>query len=317
MPKEKVIFRMEGESVDLGIGATAVNRSDWRKVKIILTHTNLWIVQGSAKERIPLGGITGIGRDVSSKISMPIDKYLAIDYIADGKTFIRAITSTKELVKKLKTYILLVQLNNTNTYLLHPAKIGGVLQTGTKWQKRVLTISKGTSSEGISDQLVFRMEGGEDVKITLSKVEQVKTEERVIGKASREVLSITHNTDDNTYDSCIFTKNMTPLREYFNDFMLDKGVETRVSIDAVMGGIDDNSGTGPELSEKEDEIMIALYSGVSSLEMETMMDNVTVDELENIYDKMIRDGMAETVRIRKEIQLTAKGKNVVNKKMAI
>jgi|GEM_PF-1082954 len=314
MPKEKVIFRMEGESVDLGIGATTVNRSDWKRVKIVLTHTNLWMIQDSTKERIPLGGITGIGRDVSSKISMPLGKYLAIDYIADGKTFIHAITSTKDQVKKLKMYILLVQLNKTSAYLLHPAKIGGVLQTDTKWQKRVLTISKGTSSEGISDQLVFKIEGGEDVTILLSRVEQAKTEERVIGKASREVLNITHNTDENTYDTCVFTKNLIHLREYFNDFMLDKGVETRVSIDPAMG---DNDSTGPELSEMEDEIMIALYSGVSSLEMETMVDNVTVDELENIYDKMIRDGMAETVRIRKEIQLTAKGKNVVNKKMAI
>ncbi|MDY6865431.1 MAG: CheF family chemotaxis protein [Halobacteriota archaeon] len=313
MPKEKVLFRMDGEAINLGIGATTVNRSDWKRVKVVLTHTNLWIMHNSAKERIPLNAITGVGRDVSTKISMPIDKYLAIDYISDGKTFINVITSTKDQVKKLKSYILLVQLNNTSTYLLHPSKIGGVLQTGTKWQKRVLTISKGTSSEGITDQLVFKMDGEEDVKILLSRVEQTKTEERLIGKATREVLNITHNTDENTFNTCVFIKNMNPLKEYFNDFMLDKGVETRVSIDTSMG----NSGTGPELSEKEDEIMIALYSGVSSLEMETMMDNITVDELEKIYDKMIRDGMAETIRIRKEIQLTAKGKNIVNKKMAI
>lgn len=313
MPKEKVIFRMDGESIDLGIGATTVNRSDWKRVKVVLTHTNLWIIKNSEKQRIPLSAITGVGRDVSTKISMSIDKYLAIDHLSDGKTFIHVITSTKDQVKKLKTYILLVQLNSTSTYLLHPSKIGGVLQTGSKWQKRVLTISKGTSTEGITDQLVFKMDGEEDVKILLSRVEQTKTEERVIGKATREVLNVTHNSDDNTYDTCIFIKNLGPLKEYFNDFMLDKGVETRVSIDTQIR----DGGAGPELSEKEDEIMIALYSGVSSLEMETMMDNITVDELEKIYDKMIRDGMAETVRIRKEIQLTAKGKNVVNKKMAI
>ncbi len=65
----------------------------------------------------------------------------------------------------------------------------------------------------------------------------------------------------------------------------------------------------------EDEILVALYSGVSALEVPTFMEGAEVDQVEAVYDKLISQGLVELVRLRKDVKLTAKGRNIVNKKM--
>ena len=314
MGKEKVVVGTEGEFAHLGSGGVSVTKPEWKKSKIYLTHTHLWLVQGSKKESIPLKGISAVGRDVSAKIGMAPEKYVSIDYLLEGKTNTLAITGTKDEMKKLKRYILLLQLNNTPAYVLHPSKVGGVIQTDTKWQKRMLGITRGKGLDGITDILLFKAQGSNDFKILLSNVEQFKKDERKIGDSTKEIIDVTHDMGDNTYNTCIFTKNIGRLVEYLNDYLADKGVATKVSAETAMWAGDTK---GPELSDKEEEVMVALYSGVSSLEMESVIEGLTSDDIDRLYDKMIRDGLAETVRIRKEIELTVKGKNIVNKKMAI
>ncbi|MDY6965003.1 MAG: CheF family chemotaxis protein [Halobacteriota archaeon] len=313
MAKEKTLIRMEGEFAHLASGAVSTAKPEWKRSKIFLTYTHLWMVHDSSKDRIPLNAITDVGRDVSLRVGMSIDRYVCLDYLINGNASILVITSTKDQIRKLKRYILILQLNNASVYLLHPSKIGGVLQPNTKWLKGTLTIARETGRGGISDTLIFKMEGTGDVKIPLDNVEQSIKEERTIGKNKRQVINVTHTSDDNNFETCIFTKNINQLLEYFKDYLQDRGVETIVTAETAMWAGDSE---GPELSAMEDEVMIALYSGVSSLEMESMLENVNVDDLEKIYDRLINDGLAETIRIRKEIQLTGKGKNIVNKKMA-
>lgn len=314
MGKDKVVMGTEGEFTHLGSGAMTVIKPEWKKCKIYLTSSQIWLVHDSKKNGIPLKAITNVGRDISMKLNMEPDKYVSLDYASEGKTNTIAITGAKDQVKKLKRYILLLQLNNTPAFIFHPAKVGGVIRTDTKWQKRVLSITRGKGKEGVTDILLFKGQGAKDFRILLCNVEQFKKEERKIGDSTKEVIDVTHVMGENTYNTCIYNKNINRLMEYFNDYLADKGVATAVTESTAIYA---EESSGPDLSEKEEEVMVALYSGVSSLEMESVIDGVTVDELERFYDKMIRDGNAETVRIRKEIELTVKGKNIVNKKMAV
>ncbi|HIP17559.1 MAG TPA: hypothetical protein EYG76_04625, partial [Methanothermococcus okinawensis] len=66
-----------------------------------------------------------------------------------------------------------------------------------------------------------------------------------------------------------------------------------------------------QLEPEEQEILAALYTGISSLELPTMM-GLDVDEVEKILESLIDKGYLDLVRIRKETELTEKGRAVTN-----
>ena len=57
-----------------------------------------------------------------------------------------------------------------------------------------------------------------------------------------------------------------------------------------------------------------VYSGLSSVEIENML-GISTEELNKYFDKFVELGLAEVVKIRKEVQLTPKGVALVNELM--
>lgn len=227
MVKEKAIFKMSGDFAYLGSGAMSVTKFRWKSIKVYLTLNHLFILQDSEKETIPLDSITGIGRDISTTIKMSPESYVSVDYFQDGRSFLIAIKGTKEELKKLKKCVHHLKLNNITTFILHPAKIGGVIQDGVKWKKRILTFSKGNIRNKETDILVFKRKELKDIEIYLNNIIQVNDEKQKIGGSLRDVMDIEHIIGVDTYNTYVFTENLNPLMEYLNDYIYDNRNDMR------------------------------------------------------------------------------------------
>lgn len=66
-----------------------------------------------------------------------------------------------------------------------------------------------------------------------------------------------------------------------------------------------------QLAPEEQEILTAIYTGITSLELPGMM-GMDIDEVEKVLEKLIDQGFLDLVRIRKETDLTEKGRAVTN-----
>ncbi len=80
----------------------------------------------------------------------------------------------------------------------------------------------------------------------------------------------------------------------------------------------DRSKPKESLSEMEEQILSMVYTGVDSVSVESIL-GLQTEELNKIYDRLVKLGLARVVKIRKEIELTPKGVALVNeimKKMA-
>ena len=69
-----------------------------------------------------------------------------------------------------------------------------------------------------------------------------------------------------------------------------------------------------DLSEREREVLMALYSGVSHFEIPNFVD-MDVEKVEEVYDRLIELDILEEVRVRKEVQLKARGRNIASSAM--
>lgn len=65
-----------------------------------------------------------------------------------------------------------------------------------------------------------------------------------------------------------------------------------------------------KLSDKEKQILVALYSDVSSLEMDSFTGE-SVDKIEDMYKKLIEVGILNLIRWRMEVELSSEGRRLV------
>jgi len=60
---------------------------------------------------------------------------------------------------------------------------------------------------------------------------------------------------------------------------------------------------------------MALYSGVSAFQIPSFV-GMDVDDVEDIFQRLIENDILEDVRVRKEVQLEARGRSVASDAMA-
>ncbi|OFV68163.1 MAG: protein containing DUF439 [Candidatus Syntrophoarchaeum caldarius] len=311
-----VLVSMEGEYAFLDVYSGG--RVSWTQCKATLTPKAIWLKDTSGKRAIPLSSITVIGRDISSRIKRVFEEYISIAYLdknGEEKILVLSGTTHKEL-QKFRSYLTYTQARRMKVLMLHPAKIGGVIQSDSKWRKALLGIKRKTDEEGnIIDTIIVKPEKGESVVIPVDKIEKFSSEIQSIGNSNKEVITIRYTYNGENYSTYIYTKTANRLREYLTECLHDSGIVPKRSADSM---VVEGKYRGPSFSQIEEKILVALYSGVGSMEIDSFVEGIDdVDALEEIYDRMIADGLLEVVRIRKEVELTPKGKGIVNLKMEI
>lgn len=304
MEQEKNITWLDGKILFV---ETYAARSNWIPCRVVLTYGTLWLMYGNDKKNIPLTSISSLGREVPRKLLGTVSEYISVTYISESRETAIAITGESSQLKKLKKYLMFLQIHQKPVYILHPAKVGGVIRDNVQWEKGILNVA--WSPGGASDKLVIQRKSG-NVEILLNNIELVQTENLDIGGKEQSIVNIKHAETDNIYNTFMMAGIQNSLVEYINEHLREQGVISRHAGDTI-----DGSSTDATIEEAEEEILVALYSGVSSLEMPSFMDGVDVDQIESTYDKLISYGFVELVRLRKDVQLTPKGRNIVNKKM--
>ncbi len=303
MAQEKVVTWLEGKILFVD---TYAARPNWVPCKVVLTYGGIWLMHGSEKTGVPLAAIVGLGREVPKKLIGNVPEYLSIAYVIAGKETTVAITGQSAQLKKLKKYIMFLQLNKKPVYILHPAKVGGAIHDNVQWEQGLLNVV--WTPAGAADKLVVQRKSG-NVEIAMGAIEMIQTENQKISGKAQTIANIKFSDAENTYNTFILSGIQNSLVEYINDYLKESGVISKHNEGAVGGGGD------AALEGLEDEILVALYSGVSALEVPTFMEGAEVDQVEAVYDKLISQGLVELVRLRKDVKLTAKGRNIVNKKM--
>jgi helix-turn-helix protein len=307
MGEEKIVTWLDGKILFVESYAT---QAKWVQCKVVLTYGGIWLMYGNNKKGIPLAAISSLGREIPKKqLGTSVTDYIAVTYVIENKETTVAITGQSAQLKKLKKYIMFLRLNKKPVYVLHPAKVGGVIKDGAQWAQGLLNIV--WTPGGTADKLVIQRKAG-NVEILMNNIEMVQTESPNIGGKVQQIANIKYSDSENTYNTFILSGIQNSLIEYINDHLREQGVISSHASDSATDSTSDAA-----IAENEEEILVALYSGVSALEVPSFMEGMDVDQVEMIYDKLISYGLVELVRLRKDVKLTPKGRNMVNKKMQI
>jgi helix-turn-helix protein len=188
--------------------------------------------------------------------------------------------------EQFKTRLYSALLDQQIILAKHPAVEGGVVQD-TGWQKGRLKIGDETVDLAISD--------GQFVEIELDDIGGVEQDERTVMDEQRTVLEVEHTEDEGTSVQTYLSGTARTCA--FLGSLLREG-EQRAEVEA-------------ELSEREREVLMALYSGVSPFEIPSFV-GMDVEKVEEVYDRLIELEILEEVRTRKEVTLKARGRNIAS-----
>lgn len=290
----KVLTKMEGKFA-LGIPTDCKTIDRWKEGSVGLGLEE--VLFGEAP--VPLKTIESVGTPLPIK-----GNYISIAYTDKNEKKFGAITGDTANLKKFEKNLLLILLHKKPVYVKHPAMVGGVAQN-SKWEEGRVFFFKDKSG---GEKIAVLKENVTIVNIFLDGIEGMDIEEREIQGGLKRVLNIKHQNNGSVYNSLIMgsAKIQNPLMRYIKSHLESKGVVSKSS--SLL------TATGIELTPQEEQTLVALYSSVSPFEVYSIL-KMEVDNVEKIYEKLIEKELLKLVRIRKDVELTPKGRAVVNQKM--
>jgi helix-turn-helix protein len=172
----------------------------------------------------------------------------------------------------------------------YPAIVGGVVQGDASWSKARFRLN--------DDEIVLGLPDNETVTFPIGDVGTVETATEQVAGEEREVVKVEHTDEE------------------------DRSVETNFSgvkwhpraLATLLRNTIENRQNEYELDDLENQVLMALYSGVSPFEMADFV-GTDVEEVEQIYQKLLDAGAVDKVRERTEVTLNAKGRNLASEAM--
>jgi hypothetical protein len=252
----------------------------WAAGRLLLSNRRLILAGKGGKQTIPLTAIEGVeGRyDVNQDVASVAD-YISLR-VPSGVILV-APKEFEEFEQEFYGAVL-----NEGTFLArHPAVEGGVVQN-TEWERARLKIE----AEAVSMATV----SGTFVEIRLDDIGDITTGRRTIIDDSRLVVEVEHSDEETSVQTYIAGSDR---QMSFLESLLRKGEEqSEVSLD---------------LSETDKQVLTALYSGVSPFDIPSFL-GVDVDEVEELYVRLIDHNVLNEVRIRHEVTLNARGRSIAS-----
>ncbi len=274
-------------------GGKVFRDARWVPGRLILSNKNIWLIGKDRKRKIPLGHIFDIGGrlDLNDEIARtPI--YLLIKHYGPQKeNRVSLITSSnRKDLEKFRSSLLELLLNRKIVLIKYPVKKGGVVQRNVKWEKAQLAVK--------DNKIRMVTESGKLIKIDLDKIQLVKKDEREVNQEMKQVLDIQFSEleDEMEFTVECYIHGRDEILNALQQFIYN-------GFDRVAADI--------QLSDVEKQIIMSLYTGVSPFEIPNFL-GLDVDQVEEIYDKLIKLGVLKEVRKRKEVVLTTRGKNLAS-----
>ncbi|OKY77754.1 MAG: Chemotaxis system protein containing CheF-like and HTH domain, archaellum-associated [Candidatus Methanohalarchaeum thermophilum] len=185
-------------------------------------------------------------------------------------------------------------VNNKISYVKHPVKKDGVMQD-VSWEKAKLKIKNNPNNS----EIAMVDKEGNLIEVKVDKVQDIKKEAKKFKNESKVSLELEHSNEQGTTVVTYLYAPKATLSAIYN--FINKGFEKKV--DSTI-----------DLNETEKEIIMALYSGVSPFDIPEFI-GAEVEEVEEVYKKLIEVDALKEIRKRREVELTTRGRNLASKTM--
>ncbi|WP_010477540.1 CheF family chemotaxis protein [Thermococcus zilligii] len=251
-------------------------------------------------------------------------------YLSSGEKTLYLTIGKNMLIYDEKTFksfvhqIFEVLINGAPVKLLLARMRGGALNMDATWQDGVLKIVTVRSiKRARMERNIIVLVEGKPVSL-FADMEDLDIEEIEMGDKKVEAWKIKHFHENESVVSYLLVEDkklklyiIRYLLTYRSDYMelLIKAAEEFPQVKAEfqeelerelkeLGGLD----------EMEQQVLMALYSGMNPLTLHEMF-GISEKELEEIYDRLMDKGLLKLVMIRKVVDLTREGRKLVNKMM--
>ena len=257
---------------------------DWTNGRILLSNKRIILATGDGKRTVKLSNITKIdGRHGVNKATAQVRGYVSVR--ENDNVFLISTRDTEVFEKTLQKTI----LNGEIILVKHPAIEGGVVQD-TEWEKARVKLD---------DEMVnLAAEDGSFIQIEINDVGTIEQKTKQIKSKERPLIEAEHTEDDGTSVETHISGNKRQC-SVINSVLTQGAEKHSLSLD---------------LDPEEKEVLMALYSGVSPFEAPQFLD-MEIDTVEDIYEKLIELDVLEEVRVRREVALKPRGRNIASESM--
>ena len=255
-----------------------------KEVPAKVEHNNAWVVVklGIGEDRIVLPA--PVNKEVLFKTVTDVAEKKNI-LIVTAKTpaeEVYKILSVEKVLQVLKKLILhSCNAYRLMAYFMSPAIRGGVMVQEAQWEKgSVVVVLSG----------IWFVSAAKQICVPVTDVAAIELTKREVQGKPTDVIRIDHLESGEVVSSLVLCP-LSTLQVLFN-YLKDttKGMDMK----------------GTELDGVDQQVAMLIYSGMDSHAIENML-NIPHKQLDAIYDKILKLGLAEVVTIRREVQLTTKG----------
>jgi helix-turn-helix protein len=281
---ERKICDTRGKFTQVVKDGRELNDAEWTGGRVLLSNKRMILAGSSGKRTIPLSKIRSLdGRTDVNQLVAKVSGYVSLQLTTDDVVLVSA-QDPETFERKLYGAL----LDRRVVLARHPAVEGGVV-TDAEWRKARLKIEESTVDLAIAD--------GSFVEIDLDDIGSMEAGERSVDGEKRRVLQVEHSEEG------------TSVQTYLS------GSERRCTIlESLLRKGESRSEIGVDLTERQNEVLMALYSGVSPFEIPNFL-GMDVDEVEAVFDRLIDLEVIEEVRTRREVALNARGRNIASEAM--
>ena len=254
------------------------------EVPLKVEHDGKWVVVKAAVGEDRITFPAPLDKEILFKSIFDLEekKSVLVLTVKGNPDLIIRIASVEKVLVVLKRLILAgCNAYRLMAYFMSPAIRGGVLAKNAQWEKGSIIVVK----TGI-----WFVSAAKQICVPLTDVAAIELTKRDVQGKQTDVVRIDHVESGEVVSSLV----LCPLStlQVLANFLKDatKGIDM----------------AGTELDAVGQQVAMLVYSGMDSHAIENML-NIPHKQLDEIYDRIIKLGIAEVVIIRREVQLTTKG----------
>ncbi|PSQ56086.1 chemotaxis protein CheF1 [Halobacteriales archaeon SW_8_68_21] len=261
-----------------------VSDVSWTPGRVLLSNRRLILAGNDGKRTVPLSKLERLGgrHDANQSVAR-VSNYVSFDL---GEQVLLVAASDHESFER-DVYRAL--LDQKTVMAKHPAIEGGVVQD-TEWEQARVKIDE--------NGLNAALERGVFVEFDLDDISGLNAAKRTVNGDKKPVIEVSHTDDEGTSVETHVAGD--PNRMRFVESWLRKGEQ--------------RSSTNVDLSSRDREVLMALYSGVSPFEIPSFL-GIDVDDVEETFERLVELEVVEEVRIRREVALNSRGRNIASEAM--
>jgi helix-turn-helix protein len=283
--EERKLADTTGKFVQVVRDGRKVADLEWLSGRILLSNKRVVLASGEGKRTIALSQVSSLKnrRDADNAIA-PVSGYFSLQVGADVHLV------APKAIDDFESALYDALVDGEVVLVKHPAVEGGVVQD-TDWEKGRLSVDPEEVGLGVAS--------GQFVEVEVADVGSVEVTEKSVLGTERRVLEVEHTLDDGT------------------------SVETHVSgssrhvaaLESLVSKGPSNDAGDVELSDAERQVLMALYSGVSPFEIPDFV-GMDVEAVEEVFDRLVETGVLNEKRVRREVRLKARGRNIASEVIA-